>query len=103
MYTKYRWPTIIVVLSIIAVIGFSLPGSVFGKNETSTAPQEGYANPAAVYCIDQGFDYELVTTDIGVVGMCKFPDGTSCDEWDFLSGKCGTGTFILRKTGANSP
>ena len=102
MYTKYRWPTIIVVLSIIAVIGFSLPGSVFGKNDTSSAPQEGYANPAAVYCIDQGFDYELVTTDIGVVGMCKFPDGTSCDEWDFLSGKCGEEHSFCAKQGLAS-
>lgn len=41
----------------------------------------GVANPAAVYCISQGFseDGEL----------CVFADGTSCEQWAFYRGECG--------------
>lgn len=90
MSKKYLFPAAIIMVCFVAVIGFALPGSMLERNDSNDSPKEGYANPAAVYCIDQGYDYELVTTDVGVVGMCKFPDGTSCDEWDFLAGKCGT-------------
>lgn len=48
-----------------------------------------FANPAAVYCEDMGYQYSLNETDEGVVGTCTFPDGTSCNEWDFFAGKCG--------------
>ncbi len=39
------------------------------------------ANPASVYCAGEGYK----ETAKG----CVFPDGKSCNPWDFLRGKCG--------------
>lgn len=57
----------------------------------SPAPQEtriGIANPAAVYCLDLGYQYRIADTAQGERGECVLPD-YACDDWDFLSGKCG--------------
>ncbi|MHC4912067.1 MAG: DUF333 domain-containing protein, partial [Planctomycetota bacterium] len=35
-------------------------------------------NPAAVYCIDSGYEYEG--------GDCVFPDGSRCDAWHYYCG-----------------
>ena len=50
----------------------------------------GVPNPAAVYCKQMGFDSEVVTGPDGAQhSVCVFPDGDSCDAWDFLEGLCG--------------
>lgn len=49
----------------------------------------GMANPAAVYCHDLGYEYKIVDTDRGQKGICIFPDKSECEEWQFLTGKCG--------------
>ena len=49
----------------------------------------GMANPAAVYCDELGYQYRIVGGAEGQRGVCAFPDGSECDEWGFLVGKCG--------------
>ncbi len=50
----------------------------------------GVPNPAAVYCKQMGFDSEVVTgLDGAQHSICVFPDGHSCDAWEFLQGLCG--------------
>lgn len=50
----------------------------------------GLANPASVYCQEQGYTLEMRTdADGGQYGVCIFPDGTECDEWAFFRGECG--------------
>ncbi|UCF44040.1 MAG: DUF333 domain-containing protein [Planctomycetota bacterium] len=45
-------------------------------------------NPAAVYCVEQGYDYEIRTRpDGGQYGVCIFPDGSECGEWQYYC-KC---------------
>jgi len=39
--------------------------------------------PAAVYCGEQGYEYEIRTGEYGQYGVCIFPDGSECDEWQF--------------------
>lgn len=41
----------------------------------------GMANPASVYCEDQGGTLEIVDTPEGQVGMCHFANGQVCEEW----------------------
>jgi putative hemolysin len=48
----------------------------------STANEEGSPEPASKYCTDLGFELDLN-------GTCNFPDGTSCDAWEFYRGECG--------------
>ena len=42
------------------------------------------ANPASVYCIDQGGTLEIVDEANGQVGYCTLPDGTRVEEWEYF-------------------
>ena len=47
------------------------------------------ANPASVYCGDQGGMLEIRTASDGSqAGYCIFSDGTECEEWAFYRGEC---------------
>jgi putative hemolysin len=41
------------------------------------------ANPASVYCVEQGGDPQIKKTAEGEVGYCLFPDGRVVEQWDF--------------------
>jgi putative hemolysin len=56
---------------------------------TCSGNAPGMANPAAVYCRELGYEYEIADTAEGQSGVCIFPDGSTCNEWSFLQGKCG--------------
>lgn len=41
-------------------------------------------NPAAVYCGEQGYEYEIRTLPDGSqYGVCIFPDGSECSAWHY--------------------
>lgn len=46
--------------------------------------QLAIANPASVYCVQQGGKVEIVRTDKGDVGWCVLPDGRRIEEWAFF-------------------
>ena len=49
----------------------------------------GLANPASVYCAQQGGKLEIRADDAeGQVGICVFDDGSECEEWSFYRGEC---------------
>ncbi|HSQ26014.1 MAG TPA: DUF333 domain-containing protein, partial [Anaerolineales bacterium] len=53
-------------------------------------PQSGIANPASVYCEQNGNTLEIHTAaDGSQSGVCVFPDGSTCDEWAYFRGECG--------------
>ena len=69
----------------------------------ATAPPKSkldMINPAAKYCTDQGYKWEVRTQAGGEAGTCRFPDGSECDEWAYYRGQCGPGGA---KTGAGLP
>jgi putative hemolysin len=47
------------------------------------------SNPAATYCSLLGYQSGTQDTAEGQVSICTFPDGSVCDAWQFLRGKCG--------------
>jgi parallel beta-helix repeat protein len=59
----------------------------------------GMANPAAVYCIDMGYEYAVINEPSGERGICIFPDGSQCDAWAFLQGECGWSYSYCEKCG----
>ncbi len=75
------------------------------------AAAPGAANPAAAYCHELGYEYRIVDTAEGQHGVCVFPDGSECDEWGFLEGKCGRsyshcarqGYDLITKTDGKNP
>ncbi len=46
------------------------------------------ANPASVYCVEQGYELEIREEEGGQVGYCVFPNGAECEEWAFYRGEC---------------
>jgi len=66
---------------------------------TCSGNAPGMANPAAVYCRELGYEYEIADTDEGQSGACIFPDGSQCNEWSFLQGKCGQGHSYCARHG----
>lgn len=45
-------------------------------------PEE--ANPASVFCVEQGGEVDIVDEADGQVGYCVLPDGTRVDEWEYF-------------------
>ena len=56
-------------------------------------------NPAAVYCAESGYSYDVEETPKGQVGICRFPDGSICNAGDFLEGNCGLEHSFCRMNG----
>lgn len=52
-------------------------------------PETQIANPASVYCEEQGGTLEIRTAaDGSQSGYCKLKDGTECEEWAYFRGEC---------------
>jgi len=74
----------------LVLLAFLLSGCSAQESTPEEAqPAAGLANPASVYCQGLGYEEETRENDEGSYGVCIFPDGTECDSWDFLAGRCG--------------
>jgi putative hemolysin len=53
------------------------------------AQDPGVANPAAEFCVERG-GTTVIRQDAGggQQGVCVFPDGSECDEWEYYRGGC---------------
>ncbi len=61
---------------------------------SSPAEPAGLANPASVYCGEQGGELDIrKDADGGEVGYCQFDDGSECEEWAFFRRDCQKGEF----------
>ncbi|MEJ2330991.1 MAG: DUF333 domain-containing protein, partial [Gammaproteobacteria bacterium] len=67
---------------------------------SSAEPDAGLANPASVYCEEQGHTLEMRTDDSGTYGVCIFPDGSECEEWAYFRGECEQGVEEVQPTEA---
>jgi len=69
-------------LGIIVALMLILSGCITpGNNEI--------ANPASVYCIENGGTLEIITDEEGgQIGICTFANGKECEEWAFYNGEC---------------
>lgn len=60
------------------------PQDCTDKNTTAMA------NPASVYCEQNGGKLEIRTApDGGQTGYCKFSNGSECEEWAYFRKECG--------------
>jgi putative hemolysin len=75
----------------IAVVLIACGGGGGGGDSAPSSPSAsedergalGIPPTAADYCAKNGGSLDLNTS------ICKFPDGTSCEEWAFFYGDCG--------------
>lgn len=52
----------------------------------------GLANPASVYCEEQGGTLQFRQAESGgAYGVCIFDDGSECEEWAYFRGECAPG------------
>lgn len=76
-------------ITILIVSIFIISLSACAPPPTPTAEGQ-LANPAAVYCQEQGNTYEIRSDEAGnQYGVCIFPDGSECEEWAYFRGECG--------------
>jgi len=65
-----------------------LPSESTGSSSTSSS----IANPASVYCAQQGGELVIkIKEDGSQYGLCTFNDGSTCPLDDFYNGKCSKG------------
>lgn len=80
--------------SIIFCIGFLilLVFVVLYKKQNIVNHQSQIANPASLYCEEQGYKLEIRTDVEGnQFGVCIFSDGSECEEWAFYRKECKPG------------
>ena len=78
---------------IIACIEMCVPYckfEIFINSDVIDLPIVGLANPASVYCNEQGGSLELINDEDGSYGLCTLLDGTVCEEWAYFRGECGS-------------
>lgn len=86
VYLRKKWLKITLV-TLTIFIGFSF-ASLDSQHLTGFIQFVfGITNPATTYCQDLGYEWMIEKTEEGEIGMCKFPDGTTVEDWDFLKGK----------------
>lgn len=99
-----------VITTALAILTLSALTScgMFGGNPTPTPfpenpdgeedPFIGVPNPAAFYCQEMGYTLEMRESGEGTEGMCVFPNGAECEQWEFLAGGCAIEwTFCQRQ------
>lgn len=60
------------------------------SDPSDTSTPVGIANPASVYCVEQGGTVDIVDEAGGQVGYCNLPDGTRVEEWEYFEAQTGT-------------
>ena len=52
--------------------------------DTSESAQALIANPAAVFCEEEGGTYKTVEEEAGSRGVCVLADGDEVDAWEYF-------------------
>jgi len=91
---------IIIFIVVAVVVGF---GTYAWRNQPEE--ESGLANPAAVYCEEQGGILVNRMFSAGVSGYCLFDDGSECNQWEFYRGECQKGNLKVEvlKEGVGEP
>jgi len=69
-----------------------MPTGTCESGEQANPPtQTTLPNPASQNCLQKGGRLEIVKETAGEYGLCKFPDGTECEEWKLFRDECKQG------------
>lgn len=72
-------------ITSIAASALVLSACASAPTPQTAAPHKvGLANPASVFCIQQGGKLRMVKTAQGEHAMCILADGRGVDEWDYF-------------------
>lgn len=74
--------------AIAIALALLLSISGCGSDDNNDNEQPGVANPASVYCEEQGGTVDIRTDESGSqIGYCLFSDGSEVEEWAFYRGE----------------
>jgi putative hemolysin len=89
--------------TLFTLIGIVLLASC-NSSQTGSTPETNMANPASVYCEQNGGKLELrQDASGGVAGVCVLPDGSECDEWAYFRGECQPGDSLEASEPTSTP
>jgi protein-disulfide isomerase len=69
------------------------------QEQDDEGSQAQIANPASVFCVDNGGRLEIRNTDLGQMGFCIFSDGSECEEWAYYRDECTPGGTLIPSDG----
>jgi putative hemolysin len=107
VFLKFSIPLVAsALLTLLTVAKSTQILATFTSNEDSTtlsgsvSQARRISNPAAVYCTDLGYAYQITRDSTGgQTDSCTMPDGSTCSAWDFLEGKCGQAYSFCARQG----
>lgn len=82
----------IILLLIISVFTFAY------LNKENTIEKVTIANPASVFCVENGGTLSNINTDQGTFENCTFPENKTCESWALFRGEClvnGVNNFAI--------
>ncbi|MDG1186830.1 MAG: DUF333 domain-containing protein [Ilumatobacter sp.] len=68
----------------VIVAASMIAAGLAGCSSGSASNPPGLANPASVYCVEQGGEIDIVEEADGEVGYCNLPDGSRIEEWELF-------------------
>jgi len=81
------------IVALFAVV--TLAGCNCNKGQNPSVENVGIANPASVYCEENGGTLQIETSeDWSQSWICMFEDGSYCEEWSYFRGECQAGEII---------
>ncbi|EGR0262994.1 putative hemolysin [Vibrio cholerae] len=69
-------------LTVVGVV--LLTGCARQENEYTVKEYTSMANPASVYCVEQGGQLEMVTENEQRVTYCVTKDGEKIEQWEYF-------------------
>lgn len=76
-----------VVIAAVVVVALGACGG--DDDDVPSDTTVAIANPASVFCVEQGGEVEIVDEAGGQVGYCILPDGTRIEEWEYFEQQTG--------------
>ena len=94
--------------SSILLVPVLLLAAACGPTETPIPvdldQQAGMANPASVFCEENGGTLQIRTgPDGGQLGVCIFADGSECEEWAYFRSECKPGDSLPAESDSARP
>jgi len=74
------------------------PGREVALPTQASTTATNMVNPASKNCEDKGGQLVIVKETAGELGICKFPDGSQCEEWQFFRGECKKSQYAVADT-----
>ena len=90
-FRKLLWTIVVILILGIAV------WQIFNLNKDKPVPN--LPNPASVNCKETGGELDIRSEPKGQYGVCKFNDGTECEEWAYFRGTCKPGQYKIWEPG----